>query len=414
MRSNRSRLRLLALGLAAALLLSLPLGVGAQTASDTSTASAAPAAQANGITSPKDGAVLSGTVEVRGYADSPNFEKWQLDLLPNGDPNAGIFLAFGETPGEFTYSFDTSNLPAGEHALRLRVVRLDSNYDEYFTKFTIGQAAAGAKAVSAATEVASSSAITPTAPAATTTAPAATAAAGKVGVTANGFAAPREGQTVSGQFEVRGYADDPSFKKWQLDLLPNGDPNAAIFLAFGETSGVFTYTLNVADYPPGEHALRLRVVRQDSNYDEYTTNFKIGAAAPATEAAKEASTEAAAPAAAMPSAEEGAKVTAGGEGAAAAATPNGITSPKEGATVKDAVEVTGYADSPDFLKWQLDLLLNDDASQAAFLAFGETPGKFTYTLDTTDLPAGEYTLRLRVVRQDSNYDEYFTKFTLAK
>jgi hypothetical protein len=142
MQSNRSRLKLWVLGLVAILLLSLPLVVGAQTTGGTSGATPTTTAATNGITNPQDMAALTGTVEVRGYASSPTFLKWQLDLLPNGDPNAAIFLALGETPGEFTYSLDTSNLPAGEHALRLRVVRQDSNYDEYLTRFTIGGAGA--------------------------------------------------------------------------------------------------------------------------------------------------------------------------------------------------------------------------------------------------------------------------------
>ncbi len=41
------------------------------------------------------------------------------------------------TPGEFSYTLDTTAFPNGEHALRLRVVRTDSNYNEYVTKFTI-------------------------------------------------------------------------------------------------------------------------------------------------------------------------------------------------------------------------------------------------------------------------------------
>ncbi len=60
---------------------------------------------------------------MRGYANAPDFMKWQLDLLPNGEAAQAIFLAFGEEAGQFTYSLDTTGLPAGEHTLRLRVVR---------------------------------------------------------------------------------------------------------------------------------------------------------------------------------------------------------------------------------------------------------------------------------------------------
>ena len=82
---------------------------------------------------------MRGSVEIKGYASSPNFMKWQLDLLPGGNANQAGFLAFGEKAGEFTYTLDTTNLPAGEHALRLRVVRADSNYDEYVVKFTLAK-----------------------------------------------------------------------------------------------------------------------------------------------------------------------------------------------------------------------------------------------------------------------------------
>jgi hypothetical protein len=111
------------LALIAVLLMSLPLAVGAQTT--------------NGITSPTDGATVSGTVDVKGYASDPSFAKWQLEVLPGGDANAAIFLATGDKPGEFSYTADTTAFPNGEHALRLRVVRSDSNYSEYVTKFTI-------------------------------------------------------------------------------------------------------------------------------------------------------------------------------------------------------------------------------------------------------------------------------------
>lgn len=91
----------------------------------------------NGITSVKSGAQVTGTVEVRGNANDPSFSKWQLDLLPNADPNAPISLAVESIPGEFSYMLNTTSYPDGGHALRLRVVRLDSNYDEYVTSFSI-------------------------------------------------------------------------------------------------------------------------------------------------------------------------------------------------------------------------------------------------------------------------------------
>ena len=69
-----------------------------------------------------------------------------MDVLPGGAADGAIFLAVGEKPGEFSYSLDTNAFPNGEHALRLRVVRNDSNYAEYINKFTIANSPAKAAA----------------------------------------------------------------------------------------------------------------------------------------------------------------------------------------------------------------------------------------------------------------------------
>lgn len=95
---------------------------------------------ANGITSPTAGAILRGAVSVQGVATHPDFRKWQLDLLPGGNADQATFLALGEAPvpapAELSV-FDTTAYPDGQHTLRLRVVRGDTNYDEYFTAILI-------------------------------------------------------------------------------------------------------------------------------------------------------------------------------------------------------------------------------------------------------------------------------------
>ena len=202
---QRSGSKLMFLALIAVLLMSLPLV-------------AAAAETANGITSPKDGATVSGKVDVKGYASDPSFMKWQLDVLPGGNADAAIFLASGDKPGEFTYTLDTTALPTGEHALRLRVVRADSNYNEYVNKFTI--ASGEAKPVAATTVETATVAAKPVAATTvvTTTVAAKPAAATTVAPT-NGITSPKDGATVSGTVDVKGYASDPSFMKWQLDRL---------------------------------------------------------------------------------------------------------------------------------------------------------------------------------------------------
>ncbi len=90
---------------------------------------------------------------------------------------------------------------------------------------------------------------------------------------------------------------------------------------------------------------------------------------------------------------------------------NGIAAPVDGAAVSGVVVVQGVAAHPAFRKWQLDLLINSDSTQASFLALGERPMTEKGALanwDTTLYPDGNHTLRLRVVHTNLNYDEYFT------
>jgi lipoprotein-anchoring transpeptidase ErfK/SrfK len=107
----------------------------------------------------------------------------------------------------------------------------------------------------------------------------------------NGITAPASGTVLSGVAEVTGRASHPEFRKWQVDLLLGGDEQQATFLALGEEPQDGPGALvrfNTADYPNGEHKLRLRVVHSNLNYDEYfaPVTFKNSGAAelPATAA----------------------------------------------------------------------------------------------------------------------------------
>lgn len=92
---------------------------------------------------------------------------------------------------------------------------------------------------------------------------------------------------------------------------------------------------------------------------------------------------------------------------------NGITGPAPDSTVSGAVSIHGTALHPAFRKWQLDLLI--DGTEETFLALGEIPAPAASELmrwDTTAYPDGQHKLRLRVVRDALNYDEYFVTVTV--
>jgi len=353
----------------------------------------------NGITSPADGATVSGAVTITGYADDANFLRWDLFVFPGGNDSGKLWVASGSTAGEFSVDLDTTKYPDGEHALGLRVVTSPrQNYTEYVTPFTIANAGAPAAAPAPAAPVEEEV----EAPIAAAPAPAPAPAP----VTANGLALA-DGATVSGTVDVTGYADRENFKRWDLFVLPGGADSGKIWVASGDTPGEFTVTLDTTKFPDGDHAFSLRIVESvKSNYDEYMTNFTLAnaeapAAAPEVEAEEAVVEEAAVEEAEAPAA------------AVAAAPANGLDL-EDGATVSGTVDVTGYADRENFKRWDLFILPGGSDSGKIWVASGSTAGEFSVTLDTTKFPNGEHAFSLRVVESvRSNYDEYNTNFVVA-
>lgn len=106
----------------------------------------------------------------------------------------------------------------------------------------------------------------------------------------------------------------------------------------------------------------------------------------------------------------------GGRPAGAASVAGGIVTPAAGDAVRGVVAVSGVAQGTDFARWQLDLLPEGDAGRAVWLGVGETPASAASPLlafDSARFADGAYTLRLRVVRRDGNYDEFFTPIAVA-
>jgi len=102
---------------------------------------AAPTAQGQDIAviqSPANNAVLQGAVEIIGSADHPSFQFYIIEFHP--EPVTGdrwqIVGDIHETPviDGVLESWNTALYPDGSYTLRLRVVRLDGNYSEFFAQ----------------------------------------------------------------------------------------------------------------------------------------------------------------------------------------------------------------------------------------------------------------------------------------
>ncbi len=89
------------------------------------------------ITSPTEGQALAGLVTITGSANHPDFARYELAYGPDPNPNdAWQPFAEGKQPvnNGVLGTWNTSVVADGQYALRLRVVRKDSNYSEYFVR----------------------------------------------------------------------------------------------------------------------------------------------------------------------------------------------------------------------------------------------------------------------------------------
>jgi hypothetical protein len=89
----------------------------------------------SGITSPAPGSVLSGDVQIMGTAVIEPFQKYELHykLEPSGDD---AYIYFGGSTSPIVNGplgvWQAGGLPPGTYSLRLRVVKADGNYAEFY------------------------------------------------------------------------------------------------------------------------------------------------------------------------------------------------------------------------------------------------------------------------------------------
>jgi len=94
------------------------------------------AAQVPGIISPRDNAVVAGSVAILGTAIHPEFWKYELYFSPMISQEwvfVGQVHEKAVVNGQLEI-WHTQTVPDGAYQLRLRVVRRDGNYDEYFVR----------------------------------------------------------------------------------------------------------------------------------------------------------------------------------------------------------------------------------------------------------------------------------------
>ena len=365
----------------------IPVAAGAQTAT--------------GITSPKDGATLSGTVDVVANFPGSPYVRWDLFILPGGSDAGKIWVASGDQAGEAKLPLDTTKYPDGEHAFSLRLVKADSNYDEQITKFTIANAGAPAEASPAATPAAGAKDIVDTAVAAGSfkTLVAAVQAAGLVDTLKGAgpytvFAPTDEAFAKLPAGTVEGLLKDP--KALSNILLYHVVPGKV--MASAVTDGLVAKTAqgSTVKFSVADGKVKINdatIVTTDIETSNGVIHVIDSVILPPASAPAAAAPAAAAPAADAPT--------------------TGLISPTDGATLTGTVDVVANFPGSPYVRWDLFILPGGTDSGKIWVASGDQAGEATLSLDTTQYPNGEHAFSLRLVKADSNYDEQIIKFTIA-
>ena len=201
---------------------------------------------------------------------------------------------------------------------------------------------------------------------------------------AQGFYAPDEHATLYGYVPIDATVNNLGFQffeRYELFISGAGQEVWSLLISSEEQHWRDTiFVLNTTQFADGYYDLRLRIVYEDSNYSEYhLRNLRIAN-----------------------------KDYAGDAGAANRAPMNGIYHPRAGEQVSGVVDFVGTVVDPDFLRWELYWSPSGKEAWSFLVSDQESAvGALLARLDLSQLPAGYYDFRLRLVRKDYNYDEYF-------
>jgi hypothetical protein len=175
--------------------------------------------------------------------------------------------------------------------------------------------------------------------------------------------------------------------RYELHLTPNSVENWGWLYTSPEQhwqSPLFDLdTTRLAD---GFYDLRLRVVYRDSNYDEYYVHrLQVANGATIEQLVQQ-------------------------QQVSNAGTAPGLYTPRNGTSVIGIVDFVGTTDVPGLLRWELTY---SPAGQESweYLVSGTQSivDGILARLDLSLLPAGAYDFRLRIVRQDYRYSDYYVR-----
>jgi len=201
-----------------------------------------------------------------------------------------------------------------------------------------------------------------------------------------GLFLPYNNQQIRGFVDVIGTANakpNTIYVRYDLSISPTGANQWSHLSSSDEQIWQdVLYQLNTRQFPDGRYDLRLQVVFDDGNFDEYqvrnlyitnTTRVKLPTATP---------------------------------------TPptKGIFEPANGSIISGTIGITGTANIVNFQRWELAWSPSGEEQWSLLLnSTTAVNDGLLVRLDIRQLPPDEYDFRLRVFNWDNEYNEYFVR-----
>jgi hypothetical protein len=340
---------------------------------------------ANEINHPKDGDAIAGFTQLIGYASAPSFRRYEVHIaVASSESWQWLFSNNLPVYDDLLYMLDTTKFPDGRYDLRVRVIRDDGNYSEAFLR-RVEVRNANPPTATIVRNALGTPFATPTPTPVTPTLTPTPEFISHI-PDGQGIFLPYTNGVLRGLVKVIGTVNakpNTVYIRYELAIVPVGSDNWTLLVSSNDQIWQdVIYKLDTRKFPDGLYDLRLRIVYDDGNYNEFQVrNLYIANLTPVN---------------------------------IATATPTpptrGIFIPRSGDLISGTLSITGTANMLNFQRWEL-AWSTSGAEAWIDLVISLTPvtNDLIARLDLTLLPPGDYDLRLRIYNWNNQFEEYVVR-----
>ncbi|MFZ1754307.1 MAG: hypothetical protein WBO46_10020 [Caldilineaceae bacterium] len=342
------------------------------------------------ITFPTSTDITFGFLRIEGTALIDNYRSYQLHIAPaNSESWSWIAGGYGTVRDYALTIFDTQQLADGFYDLRLRSINVFGNYNESFVR---GFEIRNTDPPTPTPEPPRDPLLTPlpTVSPLETPTPTPTPVSESFVPGGQGIYAPGNGAVLKSVQQVVGAANGRQgkrFLRYEIYLSKAGmDDWQWLYASQQQYFDSVIYRLDTSRVANGTYDLRLRIVYQDSNYDEYFVR----------------------------------DLTIENDPALAASGPTlRLTQPTSGSLLVGQVDIRGTLLHPRLARWELYWSPADgrpDVQRDWLLLFTgdyQVLDNLIARLDLGQVSPGRYDVRVRMVQQDGNYEDAFIRRLLV-